>query len=617
MRRTTRALLRSPMLLSFVLAACATDATAPRASVVSADPAPALAAPAAPGETAPSAQAKTAPSPRAAKAPVAAPKSKAVEPIDQLLALSVSDNRVQEHLRHLTKEIGPRLTGSKRFDRAAEWCKAELASWGLDARLEKWGEFDVAFDRGRSVGRIVSPVQEDLVFITSAWSPGTSGPVRGPAVLEPTDEAELETLKPKLAGAWVVRRSTRPDAKLRRAIDEALDSAGAAGTIAGGGDELVMSGNHRVKLDELPKRARVTLRRDQYKALVARLEKSEAVELEFDVENTFAAGPVPCFNVVADVKGLEHPDEFVIVGGHLDSWDGAEGAQDNGTGVATTMEAARLIAACGAKPRRTIRFVLFGGEEEGLFGSQGYVKTHADELDRTSVVLVHDGGGTALRGIQPDYRMLDDFEAVFAPLARVESKFPFAVHEVDAIQNSGDSDHAPFISKGVPAFFWEQSEEGYEHVHHTQYDVFESVDPEQQAHSARVVAVAALGFANLDHLVDRANVGEGRSGGRRRLGVMLEGMRITSLTRDGKAQEAGLREGDEIASVDGVAIASQSELSSELQKAGPAKRVAVKRGGETIEVTLDYTGAPGEAERVERAKKRAEWLEQHPRKTKR
>ncbi|MFO1010149.1 MAG: M20/M25/M40 family metallo-hydrolase [Planctomycetota bacterium] len=564
------------------------------------------------------------PAPRAAAtapsstAPTASPAVAAVHAsdVERVLALSFTDNRVQEHLRHLTKEIGPRLTGSKHFDRAAEWCRSQFAAWGLDARLEKWGEFPAAFDRGPSRGRIVAPVEEPLVFLTAAWTPGTDGAKRGVALLEPADEAGLDALQGKLAGAWLVRRAQRPEGKLRRAIEEACEKEGIAGYVSGSrGDLLVMGGNHSVKLDKLPKQVRIVLRGDQHAALVARLSKGEAVELEFDVQNVFTPGPVPCFNVVADLRGSEKPDEYVIVGGHLDSWDGAEGAQDNGTGVSTTMEAARLLVAAGAKPKRTIRFVLFGGEEQGLFGSEGYVKDHADLLARTSVALIHDGGGTALKGIAPDYRMSADMDAVFAPLRASKTPFPFAVREVDALANSGDSDHAPFLRVGVPAFFWEQSEEGYEHVHHTQYDLFETVDPKAQEHSARVVAVAALGFANLDHLLDRGALADQKPIARRRMGVQLDGAKVTEVTADGKAAKAGLLAGDVVLAVDGVAVASQGDVVGELQRGGPQKTFRVKRGEAELDVVLDYTDDPGEAERVERARRREEWLRTHPRPT--
>ncbi len=538
-----------------------------------------------------------------------APESSAAA-LARVIELSKTDNRVMRHLEHLCKAIGPRLTGSTNFDRAADWCVGELRSWGLEAHLEKWGEFKVRFDRGPSHGRIVAPKVEELAFVSPAWTRGTDGPLRGAALLEPADAAGVEALAGKVGGAWIVRRRERPDGKVRRALEELVEREPAAGYVGSSrGDLLQMGGNHDLDLAKLPPQRRVTLRGDQYDALVARLETGEAVELEFDLQHKLTDGPVPCFNVVAEIPGREFPDEYVIVGGHLDSWDGAEGAQDNGTGSATTLEAARLIAKSGHRPRRTIRFVLFGGGEQGLYGSHGYVDEHKSELERISVALIHDGGGTVLRGLAPTYRMMEDFERVFAPLAKGgaahDPRFEFELTELDGLMNSGDSDHAPFIAKGVPGFFWEQTEEGYEHVHHTQYDTFETVDAPQLERSAQVVAIAALGFAELDHLVDRVDM---EPIPRRRMGVQLEGARITSVMEQGKAGDAGAKEGDLIVAIDGVEVGSQPEVITELQRGGPKKVLRLKRGEETVEVTLDYTGAAGEDKRAARAAKKEEWL---------
>jgi hypothetical protein len=213
-----------------------------------------------------------------------------------------------------------------------------------------------------------------------------------------------------------------------------------------------MSGDQRVKLDKLPKLVRIQLRADQYDELQGRLEKDQGAGARVRRRQPLHARPGALLQRGWPTsKGSEFPDEYVIVGGHLDSWDGAQGAQDNGTGVATTLEAARLIAHSGVKPRRTLRFLLFGGEEQGLFGSEFYVKEHKDQLEKTSIVLIHDGGGSVLRGITPNYRMLPDFERVFAPLAGADPRFPFEVREVEGLQNSGDSDHAPFIQAACRA----------------------------------------------------------------------------------------------------------------------------------------------------------------------
>jgi hypothetical protein len=533
-----------------------------------------------------------------------------VPPLARVLTLAREDNRVQDHLRTLTKSIGPRLTGSRNFQRAAEWARDQLEAWGLSARLETWGEIPVGFDRGPAHGAIVAPRRIELEFITPAWTAGTSGPVRGSALLEPATEDELAAIAERAPGAWIVRAEVRADLKTRNKLRDELRSLGVAGFVSSGAanDQLTMSGNYRVELAKLSKVLDIRVRHDQHESLVAQLEAGERVELEFDVDNRLTPGPIACANVVAELPGAEFPDECVIVGAHLDSWDGAEGAQDNGTGAATTLEAARLLAAAHVHPRRSVRFLLFGGEEQGLLGSVAYVKSHHDALASVSAVLIHDGGANHVAGIQPTYAMLPDFERVFAPLAALDPARPFRVHESLGLVNSGDSDHAPFIRAGVPAFFWDQDEAGYERVHHTQFDTFESVDGEEQRYSAGVIAAAAYGLADLDHLLDRTDM---KPLDKRLMGVRLEGARVAHVFESGRAEAAGWQDGDVVVSVDGELVGSQAEISEALQRGGPRKIVRVRRGERTLETVLDYSADASEPERAAREERRAAFVKSH------
>ncbi|MFN0008436.1 MAG: M20/M25/M40 family metallo-hydrolase [Planctomycetota bacterium] len=541
------------------------------------------------------------------------PKPSADPVLERILKLGREDNRVQEHTRTLCKTFGHRLTGTEGYDKAARWAVEQFQSYGLNARLETWGEFPMRFERGYSTGGMVEPIEIDYTFITPAWSPGTGGRKRGPAILEPTTEEGLEAVRSRLAGAWIVNAEPAPPGDLRRKLREACVEAKAHGFIRPGGrsERLLMGGNHQVEEGKIPEQASIQLLRSQYDALRSRLEKAEEpVVLEFDVRNKLIPGPVACTNVVADLVGVEKPDEFVIVGGHLDAWDAAEGAQDNATGCATALEAARLIASAGGRPRRTIRFLLFGGEEQGLFGSRGYVEAHEDELEKTSIALIHDGGGTVLSGLDTTYAMLDDFEKVFAPLSTGElegdaERFPFRIGESDGLLNTGDSDHAPFLQAGVPGFFWNQSGEGYSRIHHTHFDVFETIDPAQQERSAIVVAVGAYGFAQLDHLLDRT---DSKAVEPRRMGVSLEGLRVTRVSGRGKAKGAGWQEGDVILSIDGREPKDRDEVTEIVRSGGGKKTFRLKRAEEIVESTIDWGDEGSEKERGERAARREAWL---------
>lgn len=525
------------------------------------------------------------------------------------------DSRVEEHLRTLCEQHAPRLTGSLAYDRAAQWCLEQFQSYGLEAHLEVWGEFPVRFDRGVQRGVLRKRGEEPLAldFLTRSWTRGTNGVECGPAVLEPGSAEELERGAAQLAGAWIIKPQGRgADRALAKLLEEAYAQHKPRGFVRSGrkGGLLVMSGDHRVKFEELDAKRRnveITLREDQYSALVSELVAGRECQLEFEIENRFLPGPVPCTNVVAEWKGAEKPEEFVVVGAHLDTWDGAQGAQDNGTGVATTLECARILALQGQKPRRSIRFVLFGGEEQGLFGSEAYVRAHAEELARCSAVLIHDGGASPLQGVRATYAMVDDLRRVFGLLENFDPARPVRVEEVPGLENSGDSDHAPFLSgdRPVPAFFWEQSGAGYTRVHHTQHDRFDSVDPLDQRHNARVVALGAWGLAQLELPLERTDM---RPLSRRLLGVgSLEDALVGEVRANSIAAKAGWQAGDRVLEVDGVAVKNRDEIVRLLQEGGPVKQARLARGEQTLTTSLDWSKDPDEAERAARALRRAEW----------
>jgi hypothetical protein len=524
---------------------------------------------------------------------------------DPLLALMIELGReglgARRNIEVVTRYFPQRLTGSSTLKLAQDWARVSFEEFGLEARLETWGSVDVGFDRGAWRGRIVAPEERALTFITPAWSPGTLGAVQGPAVLEPASLEELEPRKTELVGAWLLRNS-KVGRLERGQLDQAYAALGVAGTIAPGSRDgrLVTGGSWDIEWDDLPTLVRITLVFEEFEQLAKDVEAAatagaEPVRLEFEIGSQFLHGPIPQYNVVADIRGSEWPDEYVIVQAHIDAWDGAQGACDNGTGVATTLEAARLIQVAEIRPRRTIRFVLYSGEEQGLHGSRGYVDLHVEELERISVVFNHDNGTNYLRGIGVTSAMLEDFHAVFAPIQRLDPERPFEVREVTGLR-PGPSDHSPFVSAGVPAFHWDQSNEGYRRLHHTQHDTLEEVDDADQSHSALVIAMAALGFANLDHRVDRSFMREPEP---RRVGVYLadSGRELERVVPDSRAAKAGWQAGDVVLSIDGVELEGRRDLARELQQGGPKKQVVLQRGEERIESELDFSDDPLEGER--------------------
>ena len=541
------------------------------------------------------------------------------EDVERILSTARQENRVTEHLDHLSNRIGPRLTSSNGLQDACEWAVSQFQSFGIkNARLERWGEFPVGFNRGPASGRMVEPMTRALTFGTNSWTAGTHGPTRGPALLAPESEEELVAVKDKLSGAYVcnvVTPGVKISPEFRAQREAAYADAKIAGIVRstqstsevkpGGSDQpvksdlIVTGGNYRQDWAKLPTVPAIDLVKTEFDEIVALLKYNKPVTLEFDIRNYFEQGPIPLYNVVAEIPGTEHPDEFVIVGGHIDSWDGATGTTDNGTGCATTLEAARLIMASGVKPKRTIQFMLWSGEEQGLLGSRAYVKAHPDLMPKISAVLVHDGGTNFLSGIGGTEAMQSDFQTVFAPVLDLDPAMHFAVTQVSGLRGGG-SDHASFLAAGVPGFFWGQrgGKAVYKHTHHTQYDTFDAAIPAYQKHSAIIVAIGSLGIANLDHILSREKMttpGGGRdraASGRRTMGVQLEDAKVVEVVEGGLAEKAGVKGGDLITRIGDRAVGDAGEISEALQAGGPEVTISLLRDGKPIEVKLNFANPP-------------------------
>ena len=233
--------------------------------------------------------------------------------------------------------------------------------------------------------------------------------------------------------------------------------------------------------------------------LIWRLLKRGPVEIEVDLKNSFSTGPVEVYNTVAEIPGADKPAEAVIIGGHIDSWDLGTGATDNGTGIMAVLEAARALKAVGAKPRRTIRFVLFSGEEEGLHGSRAYVKLHEQEMSKVAGVLVHDMGTGRVKsiGLQDRYDLREVMDRVIEP-------FKEAVNlEELSMRKMGGTDHLSFLPHGVPAFAVVQDPAEYRKTHHTESDTFDKVYPDEINQGAKVLAAWAYNVAMLPEILPR------------------------------------------------------------------------------------------------------------------
>jgi carboxypeptidase Q len=224
----------------------------------------------------------------------------------------------------------------------------------------------------------------------------------------------------------------------------------------------------------------------------------EKVEMEIDIRNRFSKGPVPCWNVVGEIAGSEKPDEIVVCGGHLDSWDLGTGATDNGTGSIATLEVARVLKALNIIPKRTIRFILFGGEEEGLVGSRAYVEAHKAELPRVSGAFVLDTGAGRIKAVGLDGNTQDQatLEQAFADLK------PMGLAEYWPFPMKG-TDHASFTDVGVPGFWFGQESKEYGLTHHSQSDTYDKVEDANLRQAVAVMASAVVRVADLPALLPR------------------------------------------------------------------------------------------------------------------
>jgi len=304
-------------------------------------------------------------------------------------------------------------------------------------------------------------------------------------------------------------------------IEERVLAAGPAGFISASSDDRVrtssISGWRDLKMETIPQDIEVMVRQSDYDFMNSKLADGAAIEAEFNLANIFTPGPIPVYNTVAEIKGTVWPDEIVIISGHLDSWNGpgSQGTTDNGTGSSVTLEAARILMAAGAKPKRTIRFVLWTGEEQGLLGSREYVKSlKADgALEKISAVFVDDGGTNYEGGLQCIESQVPYLAAATAPVnglfySTVDGKFldvnVQASRRMGGGISGGSSDHASFLAQGVPGFFWDEvGRADYGYGWHTQNDKLDLAIPEYLIQSSTCAAVTAYNIACAPTLLPR------------------------------------------------------------------------------------------------------------------
>lgn len=478
------------------------------------------------------------PSKDAQKDPPSDPPNDALADMDEKILQQVKADEpiLKSNLTYLTEQIGARLTGSPNMEKASRWTAEQFKAAGLsNVNLEAWTIAN-SWTRGPASGRLVAPGEEVLTLATAGWSPSTNGAVRGSVVRVVFEKPQdLEQYKGKLKGAIVLfgrpREMQAPEFPLAtpwadgtipvarpkgdaRPIDPAAYRQARLAAMKMFADEraiavlvasekqyglLNMTAFSREYQPALLPIAFAT--RESYEQMWRLLDDGASLEAEVNIQGSFSGKPVEVYNTVAEIPGTEKPHEVVIIGAHLDSWDLGTGATDNGTGSMAVLTAARALQKVGVKPKRTIRFVLFSGEEQGLNGSRAYVKAHKEELGKISGVLVHDSGtGKVLTvGLMGNYGAREAIDRVLYPLATVKE---IGLTE-PSLRSEGGSDHVPFDEAGVPGFWCVQDNADYDKTHHSQADTLDRVLWDDLTEGAQVLAVFAYNVAQAAEMLPR------------------------------------------------------------------------------------------------------------------
>jgi carboxypeptidase Q len=461
----------------------------------------------------------------------------AMEQADQKVVDEVkAHSELMKNLEYLTTEIGGRLTGSPQMNRASDWTLQRFKDYGIAAHLETT-EIPHAWTRGEDAAEITAPFKRSLEIRSAGWSKATEGPVTGNVMfLNLGNSSEVENQKSKLKGAVIM---TRPPAELppendvpnnaydavippsrgipnagtsarfreRQQMMQAAADAGVAVVLMDSGkrDSLFnMTAFSRYQPSRVPT---AFLSHEDY-SLVYRLLQRGPVTMRINLAGTFSPTPAKTSITVAEIKGSEHPEERVIIGGHLDSWDLGQGAIDNGTGAMATLEAARTLKALGWKPKRTITFILFTGEEEGGIGAELFVKNHEAEIPKMDAALIHDLGTAKVFTIvlENQYETVPLMQEIYQPLQEV-----FGLDALDT-RYYGSSDHVEFLNKGVPSYFCLQKPDHYGQAHHSQADTFDKVISDEANQGAALLAAWAWNVSEMPQALPHHPPREQREG---------------------------------------------------------------------------------------------------------
>jgi len=434
--------------------------------------------------------------------------------VHHVIQAALKPSPLEENLRRLTDEIGGRVPGTRAMQQAVEWGIEVLTAAGADSVHTEgfeipnsWSEGDTAMTASTahqistaSTGGGTGLASFRVHAVSVAWAPGLP-PVKHVPIVDVGDGTAADFEKAgditgKILLVHTVVLKTWDDlfgeyAKAPPIIDLAVKGKAKAIAFLATREHDILYRHTNADAGEIDRLPMVIVAREDGERIARLLAAGNPVWGDLSIPNQ-VGGPARTANVVAELRGSEKPDEFVIVGAHLDSWELGTGALDNGCNAALVVDALRAIKASGLTPKRTIRFVLFSGEEQGLLGSRAYAYGHRPELDKAAGVIVYDSGTGKTTGFSIGGRrdILPLAKALVAPLAQ------FDVKDVKLDMEWG-TDHFDFMLEGVPTFVADQDEANYLENYHAVSDTYDKVDfPQLKKHVAEA-AVLAVELANL------------------------------------------------------------------------------------------------------------------------
>lgn len=410
-----------------------------------------------------------------------------------------------EFLTELSDDIGARVSGTPSAARAVDWGLAKMKAMGLEnVHAEKW-QLSRGWTRVSADAELLTPTPRRLAIDSMGWV-GSTPPGGVEAEVIPLNLFDLDNELQKNSSRWagkvllVVQKGERPKSPigLFARFGSVLQAAYRAHAVAiiGGQGGSKSAGMHLTHTGALGVDAAydipvVSMTAEDQSQLERYVNAGKTVRIRINVQNRLTSGPVESANVVGEIRGTEHPEQIVVVGAHLDSWDLSEGTTDNGTGSASVLGAAEAIARSGQKPRRTIRFVLFTGEEQGLLGSFAYIKQHQAEMANHLGDVVLDSGQGPVSNFNLGGR--DDLLPAF-------NEFLSSVRSFGDMKADDDiefgTDTGPFALVGLPGINMNQDSPDYRYTHHSAADALEAVKPEVLVRNATLMALTAFWIAD-------------------------------------------------------------------------------------------------------------------------